>query len=255
MKNLRMQHKSSQDRFYSSIAEHYSTIFPFNPAQLSFIESETKVLEKKSFLDAGCGTGEMAYALAQKGISVTAIDLNNSLLNKAREYRDHRNIVYQKQNIMHIARLFGSSRFDGVICFGNTLVHLTNHRQIHDFLCGVKTVLKPGGIFYFQILHYDYIFQEKIDALPTIENETITFERNYKFKPGSRKIRFITRLTIKPSGEIIENDTELLGLGAKDLVQWLQDAGLTAIRLFGDFKKMPFGENHIPLVGICQSSR
>lgn len=76
---------------------------------------------------------------------MTAIDLNDAMLSEARNNRGHSNIVYRKANMLHIARLFGRSKFDGVICLGNTLVHLMNPMQMRDFFSGVLTVLKPGA--------------------------------------------------------------------------------------------------------------
>jgi glycine/sarcosine N-methyltransferase len=156
--------------------------------------------------------------------------------------------------MLDLPRQFGSSIFDGVSCFGNTLVHLLNHRQIGDFFSGVKTVLKPSGCFLMQILHYDYIFQEKVEKLPVIENESVKFERNYIFIPESREIRFITRLTIKVTDEVIENETFLLGIGVNDIKELMNLTGFTGIQLYSDFQKTPFGGKYLPLVIACQNN-
>jgi glycine/sarcosine N-methyltransferase len=246
--------QKAQDHFYSSIAKYYSLIFPFNKTQLSFVENEMGSLEGKVFLDVGCGSGELAYALAQKGAHVNAIDLNDALLTDARIFRSHDKIVYHKANMLHIERLFGRSSFDAVICFGNTLVHLKNQRLMGDFFRNTRTVLKPGGFFFIQILHYDYIFQEKVDTLPGIENESVKFERHYRFIPESIEIRFITRLTIKSTGEVIENETGLFGIGTNQVVQLLKDHDFSDIELYADFHKTPFGGNHLPLVITSQNN-
>ena len=240
--------QKEQDHFYSSIAKYYSLIFPFNKTQLSFVENEMGSLEGKVFLDVGCGSGELAYALAQKGAHVHAIDLNDALLTDAQKFRSHDNIVYRKANMLHIERLFGRSSFDAVVCFGNTLVHLMNQKLMGDFFRNTRNVLKPGGFFFIQILHYDYIFQELIGSLPGIENESVKFERHYRFVPGSKEIRFITRLTVKTTGEVIENETGLFGIGTNEVVQLLKDHGFSDIELYADFQKTPFGGNHLPLV-------
>lgn len=239
---------NQQDKFYSPIAEHYSEIFPYNPAQLEFIEKELGVLDGKTILEVGCATGELAFQLASKGASITAIDLSNSLLSKAKESRPHENITYRWANMLHTARLFGRSKFDSVVCFGNTLVHLMNPMQMRDFFSGVLTVLKPGGVFLLQILNYDEIFREKPSLLPLIETGNLIFERKYSYEEGTREILFDTRLTLKSSGTIIENQTELLGIGSSDLTLLMDVAGLKEIQLYGGFDGRPFGGNHLPLV-------
>jgi 2-polyprenyl-3-methyl-5-hydroxy-6-metoxy-1,4-benzoquinol methylase len=240
--------ESEHDRFYGSIAGYYRSIFPQNPAQLKCIEEAAGSLEGKSILDVGCGTGELAAGLAEKGALVTGIDLNDALLSQARSTRSHDRILYRKANMLHIARLFGRNKFDLVVCLGNTLVHLLNPMQMRDFFSGVRTVLKPGGVLILQMLNYDYIFKEKINVLPLIEREEVKFERTYEFIEGSREIRFITRLTVKSTGEVIENKTDLLGIGSNDLLQLMDIAGMQEIELFGDFDKRPFSGAHLPLV-------
>jgi len=241
-----------QDKFYTSIAEYYSEIFPYNPEQITFIEKQMGMIDGKTLLDVGCATGELAYELAEHGARVTAIDLNKSLLGKAKEYRPHENVNYMWANMLHIARLFGRAKFDGVVCLGNTLVHLMNPMQMRDFFSGVLTVLRPGGTFILQILNYDLIFQEKPSELPLIETGNIIFKRKYRYEAGTREIIFDTCLTLKQSGETIDNSTELLGIGSGDLTLLMDVAGLKEIMLYGGFDGRPFGGSHLPLVISCR---
>ncbi len=239
---------SLQDKFYSSIAAYYSEIFPFNPSQITLMEEMMGNLQGKTILDVGCASGELAFHLAQLGAKVTAIDLNKSLLAAAKEKRSHENVTYMWANMLHIARLFGRAKFDGVVCFGNTLVHLMNPMQMRDFFSGVLTVLKPGGKFMLQILNYDKIFAERPDNLPLIETPALRFERNYVYEQGTREINFLTSLTLKQTGEVIDNQTELLGLGSADLTLLMDVAGLKEITLYGGFDGSQFTKDTLPLV-------
>jgi glycine/sarcosine N-methyltransferase len=240
--------ENQQDKFYSPLVEYYSEIFPFKPEQLAFIEKQLGPVNGKSILDVGSATGELAYQLAENGANVTAIDLSRSLLEKAKTDRSHDRINYMWANMLHISRQFGRSKFDGVVCLGNTLVHLMNPMQMRDFFSGVLTMLKPGGVFVLQILNYDQIFKSKPSALPLIETENIKFERFYQYEEGTREIIFKTALTIKATGETIENQTELLGIGSSDLSLLMDVAGLKDIVLYGGFDGRPFGGEHLPLV-------
>jgi 2-polyprenyl-3-methyl-5-hydroxy-6-metoxy-1,4-benzoquinol methylase len=239
---------SLQDKFYTSIAAYYSEIFPFNPSQVSLMEQMMGPLHGKTILDVGCASGELAFQLAQLDAKVTAIDLNKSLLADAREKRYHENVTYLWANMLHIARLFGRSKFDGVVCLGNTLVHLMNPMQMRDFFSGVLTVLKPGGKFMLQILNYDKIFAERPATLPLIDTPSVMFERHYIYEEGTREIDFKTRLTLKQSGEVIDNQTELLGIGSADLTLLMDVAGLKDIQLFGGFDGSPFSKDKLPLI-------
>ncbi len=227
-------------------------IFPLNQAQLKGIEELAGTLEGKSILDVGCGSGELAAGMAGKGALVTGIDLNDALLNQARTNYGHEKITWRKANMLHIARLFGRNKFNLVVCMGNTLVHLLNPMQMRDFFSGVRTVLKPGGILVLQMLNYDRVFKENITALPLIDRDELKFERIYEFIEGSREIRFLTRLTLKATGEVIENKAYLLGIGHTDLLQLMDIAGMQEIELYGDFDRRPFTGEQMPLVVISR---
>lgn len=249
-----LREESQHDRFYGSIAANYAGIFPLNPTQVTCIVKEMGTLEGKNLLDVGCGTGELAFALAQGGAQVTGIDLNDALLNEARTNRNHERILYRKANMLHTARLFGRSKFDGVICLGNTLVHLMNPMQMRDFFSGVLTVLRPGGVFVLQLLNYDYIFKANITTLPVIETEVLRFDRTYRFVPNTREIRFHTALTLKATGEVIENETDLLGISGNDLISMMDIAGLKNIQQYADFEEKPFTGDHLSLVLISRKT-
>lgn len=238
---------NSKDLFYSSIALRYSQIFPFRKEQLEFTDLIMHGLSGKSILDVGCGTGELSRRMGEAGATVTAFDLNKEMLAVAQSDNAHPQVAYMWANMLHVVRYFGRAKFDGVVCYGNTLVHLLNPMQMRDFFSGVLTVLKPGGRFMLQILNYDYIVDRKLENLPVIDLDTLRFERFYKYE-ATREITFKTRLTLKESGEVIENSSELLGIGSEELTLLMDVAGMQNIHLYGGFNREPFGGEHLPLV-------
>ena len=150
--------------------------------------------------------------------------------------------------MLDLKEYFDKNRFDAVLCFGNTLVHLPNKTVVVKMLHGVETLLKPGGKFLVQILNYDYILDEKITELPLIETENVKFFRRYKFEEDLIHVKFQTDLHLKNSGEIISNETTLLALKSSDLLDLLHQAGFKDIQLYANFKGENFGGKHLPLV-------
>ena len=240
--------KDNQNKFYSSISKHYSEIFPFKPVQLQFVKNKLGELKGKQILDIGCATGELAYRLAEEGAEVTGIDLNQNLLKQAKSQKQHDNLHFQTGDMLELKEYFDENRFDAVLCFGNTLVHLPNKTVVVKMLHGVETLLKPGGKFLVQILNYDYILDEKITELPLIETENVKFFRRYKFEEDLIHVKFQTDLHLKNSGEIISNETTLLALKSNDLLDLLHQAGFKDIQLYANFKGENFGGKHLPLV-------
>jgi len=240
-----------QNKFYTSISNYYSEIFPYKPMQLQFVKNRVGDLTGKSVLDIGCATGELAFQLANEGAEVTGIDLNEDLLQQAKSGKAHPNIQYRVGNMMHLENNFRTAQFDTVMCFGNTLVHLPTKELILQMLKGVYTILKSGGNFLLQILNYDYILNESVTELPLIETDNILFIRKYKMDENSPIIQFQTDLVLKNENEVISNQTSLLALQSADLVDLLSQAGFRNIELFSNFKQETYSGKHLPLVVSC----
>ena len=63
--------------------------------EANFIEREIGFKKDAAILDIGCGTGRHAITLAQRGYSVTGIDLSDSMLAKARELAAASNVTVE----------------------------------------------------------------------------------------------------------------------------------------------------------------
>lgn len=264
---------NEQNKFYTSISKYYSEIFPYNPAQLQFVQNSIGNLKEKEILDIGCATGELAFNIANEGAKVTGIDLNEDLLGQAigcnrfqstdpvkREsefappgcdYFQIANPLFKTGNMLELETDFQAQQFDAVLCFGNTLVHLLTVELIQQMIKGVNEVLKPGGKLLIQILNYDYILGEQVSELPLIETENIKFIRKYKFNDESSIIRFQTNLYLKKEGRVLSNETSLFALKSNKLIAFLENSNFKEIEVFSNFKKNIFGGPHLPLVISC----
>ncbi len=216
--------------------------------QLQFVKNNIGSLSEKQILDIGCATGELAFNLAKEGAKVTGIDLNEDLLKQAINTNKHSNLQFQTGNMVDLETDFQAQQFDAVLCFGNTLVHLPTVELIQQMIKGVKSVLKPGGLFLMQILNYDYILKKQLSELPLIETENIRFIRNYKFNVNSPILHFQTNLHIKKDKLIVSNETSLLALQSSALTSLVKKSGFKKIELYSNFKQSPFGGSHIPLI-------
>ena len=236
-------------KFYSSIADHYDYIFPYNPMHNTFVLSSVTSPENKSLLDIGCGTGNLSLKLAESFSSVSAIDLDQEMITKAdKKVQKQQNIDFICMNMMDILKVFGENRFDSVMSFGNTLVHLNDSIMINQFFSSVRKTLKPSGRFLIQIINYDRILQDNIKGLSTIENEHIRFERKYNYIKKENTVEFLTSLTVKSADEILENTVNLYPLLHSELHSLLKQNNFEKIHFYGDFKKGSFSADSIPLI-------
>jgi 2-polyprenyl-3-methyl-5-hydroxy-6-metoxy-1,4-benzoquinol methylase len=233
--------------FYESISEYYSRIFPLNPDQVRFVNSAFMSHKQQSLLDVGCGTGDLAIALAGTFGRVRGIDLDRSMVEKARS-KQIKNSSFAVMNMLETGKHFGASLFDGVICFGNTLVHLTDPADIAEFIRQSYHSLKDGGKLLLQIINYDRILDDGIRSLRTIRTSCFRFERVYHHRQDPPLIEFETILKAKRKSTVIRNSIHLYPLRWRELLSYLEDAGFVDVLFFGDFRRTPAGATSVILV-------
>ena len=226
--------------FYESINKYYDNIFPLNEKQVEFVKSEFDNKSSK-LIEIGCANGKLTNALSE--YDIMGVDLEASFIEESR--KRYNNIRFEELNMLNIQSL--DEKFDGVITFGNTLVHLTK-KEIKSFISSIYEALNQNGKLLIQILNYDYILDDEIFTLPIIDNEFITFERSYETKDD---FLFHTKLTIKSSNEIIENKIALTPIRKDILVDSLKEAGFKNINVYSSFSKKEYNYKDLPLVISC----
>jgi len=131
---------------YNHLADYYHHIFPLNPEQVLFTNVSFPNPNQISLLEAGCGVGLLAMELAKTYQRVVGIDLDEKMLQKAEARKWSVNLakkpVFCCLNMLSIFDRFGEDSFDGIICYGNTLVHLDSEEQVLDFFTQSRKVLK-----------------------------------------------------------------------------------------------------------------
>jgi SAM-dependent methyltransferase len=99
-------------------------------------------------LDLGCGTGNHALILAQRGYRVTGIDASSGMLRVARaKARDRANPAFVRADM----RRFDLGRtFDAIICMDGAYTHLLTESDLLAHLRTVRRHLSPGGVYVFE---------------------------------------------------------------------------------------------------------
>ena len=123
-------------------------------------ENKTRDLEARSLretlapltfehcLEIGCGTGKNTAWLLQKAASVTAVDLSEEMLSKAKEKITSPNVTFVQADITQ-PWTFATKSYD-LVGFSLVLEHI---EDLEPVFAKVAAVLNPGGYLYISELH------------------------------------------------------------------------------------------------------
>ncbi len=117
-------------------------------------------------LDAACGTGHHAIALAQRGYRLVGADLSTVMVEQARQNASAAgvNVTFAVAGLGELAAL--GETFDAVICLGNSLPHLLTAEAVAGALADFAAVLRPGGLLVIQNRNFDRVWRERERFMP-----------------------------------------------------------------------------------------
>ena len=220
--------------FYSQFAEYYEAVFPYRDEVAAFLRGYVPAGGRR-LVDAGCGPGHYCGRLAADGFEVVGIDLDPRMIDAAR--RKYPAATFQCVNLTEVATLPG--RFDLVFCIGNVAPHLTQD-EFTRFTGDVATILRPGGIWIFQVVNWDYVLAH--GGYPFRPRKLgvgdAVFLREYREVSESR-VRFLTRL-VAGGRTIFEGDVWLYPLRAEAYLRLHREHGFELLEHVADFQRGPY---------------
>lgn len=222
--------------FYSQFAEYYEAVFPYRDEVAAFLRSYIPDGSRR-ILDAGCGTGHYCGRLAAEGFEVVGIDLDPRMIDVART--KYPAPTFRCMNVLDVGAL--PKPFDLVFCLGNVAPHLTQE-EFARFAGGVATILRPGGVWIFQIVNWDYILAHGPYAFRPrkLGLGDAVFLREYREVSESR-VRFLTRL-VAEDRTVFEGDVWLYPLRTDAYLRLHEEHGFELVDHFADFQRTPYAE-------------
>lgn len=223
--------------FYDEISSYYDSIFKVSNDTVEFMKNSIGKAPK-NVLDIACGTGGYTLELEKFGYDLTAVDLDQKMINKLskKSKKEKNNIKFLQADMTKLLDTFDENTFDSIYCIGNSVVHLDNLDEIRKFFIDVHKLLKVDGNFVFQVINYNRILSKNVKALPTIINEEIPlkFERIYEYEELRNKIVFKTILSVEHKE--IKNEIDLFPLRYNEATALLRDIGFKQMKAYGSFK-------------------
>jgi SAM-dependent methyltransferase len=217
----------------------------------TFLQKPLASVPSRRLLDLGCGTGEHARFLNEKGFDVVGVDVSETMLARANEEPLPAGVTFVKGDLAHVDTVV-TGQFGGAICLGNTLVHITDDATLVELLRGVRKVLLSGAPLVIQVLNYARLVQTGQRCLPMTfieddEGEAI-FLRVMTHKPDGSVIFTPAMLRYRPDAEpalevVTAHNVPLHGWRRPELEAALGSAGFATREFYGTMADTPFVES------------
>ncbi|MDO8972009.1 MAG: class I SAM-dependent methyltransferase, partial [Saprospiraceae bacterium] len=192
-------------------------------------------------LDAACGTGMHALALAKAGYEVAGADFFKEMISKARQNARTAklDLCFEVSGFGTLSETFTDTRFDALLCLGNSLPHVLSLDALQEAVKDFSDCLRPGGLLLIQNRNFDAVMHKKDRWMePQVfhegEEEWI-FQRFYDFNQDS-SIRFnIVNLYRQADSEWKSSvvSTRLMPQLRDEMESMLQLAGFSQVRSMG----------------------
>ncbi len=239
--------------------------------ELPFIEREIQAAGAGQapvrVLDAACGTGMHAIALAKRGCRAAGADISAGMVARARANAEAAgvDVPFAAAGFGQLAQFFRSTDgdllpFDALLCLGNSLPHLLNPAELAAALKDFAACLRPGGLLLVQNRNFDAVLHQRErwmepqgyresalqgtpKDVPEGEQEWV-FLRFYDYQPdGLINFNIVTLYRVgQGAWQQQVRSTPLYPLRRAELVDALRAAGFAQITLYGSLTGAPFDE-------------
>lgn len=197
-------------------------------------------------LDLACGSGRLTLPLAQRGATVTAIDLSASMLAAGRTKAVAAG--FRVQFIQADMRTFDlKQRFATILLAGNALLHLLPAEDLLACLANVRGHLAEGGQFIFDVAHWDVatLARDPSARIPVMSVQharlgTISIEERSSYDAAAQVRDVVWYLSTPESRDFQVIEYRLRAIFPQELLLLLGRAGFRLETRYGDFSRIPF---------------
>ncbi|MCK9212151.1 MAG: class I SAM-dependent methyltransferase [Ignavibacteriaceae bacterium] len=231
----------------------YNAISPFYDSMISFEKSigKRKAFYEKVFAkgnittvaDLGCGSGLDSLALAGIGLKVTGFDPSAEMIKLAKKNAGNAKtkINFYRKGILEIPDKF-KNQFDCVVSFGNTFANL-NKNDLTKAFRKISHLLKPGGLFLFQILNYSRIEKQEETVIGFTDKEDSFIVRFNEFLKDEMIFHFLSvnKKTVSASSHY---STKIYPHKQKFVSALLRQAGFSHAKYYGSLALEKFNPNN-----------
>lgn len=179
-------------------------------------------------LDLGCGPGFHATALAEIGLIVTGLDLDETSFNKT---RNSGNLKFLAQDMRE---QFGSEEYDFITSFNTSIGYFRKDDDNRRVFENIARALVPEGRFLCDLLNRDYLLKHFDSSESFVDKNGVRTDVVRKLDPTERFVLATARTTAS-SGRVTRWRHRVRLFSHDDLVDQARSAGLLANTVWGNW--------------------
>lgn len=207
----------------------------------AFVDNLAALLPASSaVIDVGCGTGRHSRRLAEKGFTVTGIDLSTYSLQLARHYTND-NLRFYRHDMR---QPFGKNMFNVVLNLFTSFGYFETKEENQQVITNMYNTLQPGGTLVIDYLNMHYT-QKHLVLKEQKEIDGIIYQiERWTDDQFFYKHIAVTNASLKTPLEYTE---KVARFGLKDFEAMLTPYNLKIENVYGDYelndlmKKVPNG--------------
>jgi len=193
---------------YNNISSLYDILSEGDDGAIYFRMYVEKVLERlptnAKILDCSCGTGDHAIWMARQGYRVFASDISEGMLNRGREKARKENLdIHFFRSSWEELPEKTNEKYDLVVCPGNSLSHVNSLEMLGSTTKTIKSILKDGGQFFFDLRDWEKTFSEDnlFDQEFEVQSKTGLFDVMYSYEIHGWNMPCTMYVDTRPKGE------------------------------------------------------
>lgn len=207
---------------------------------VDLVVNNLKIKSDSKILDMACGSGRHAVIFAKKHFDVTAVDISQRLLSEAKEIADQYEVKIDFV-LSDILDFNTTKRFNLTLNLFTSFGYFIEDEENFRVILKSYDLLVDGGYFVIDYFNKNYLLKNLIPTTVFSENGLRITQNRY-----FQETRVIKNITIENDGSIEEFYESVRLYSYEEMLGYLNQAGFTIIKEFGDYRGNNFNTESSP---------
>ena len=231
------------ESYWAEIADNHHTV-----QQIRFLKNQLK--GEGYVLDLACGTGRHTIPIQEEGYTIVGLDASVNLLRIAKQRDGGAMLVCGDMRFLP----FNDATFSAVISMDTSVGYLPTEKEDAESIAEAQRVLRRAGVFIVDVFNRVNLiakYQDKAPATKDIEYRSFHLQQKRQLIGNGKLLCDTWTICDKADGEtrVFKHIVRLYDF--KQLAGFLESAGFSVMRVFGDYKWQEFSADSPRLIVVA----